>query len=286
MKYLYSTVGFVIFLIAMTTVTSFKFVTDYETYDMATNEIKSVVIDTSNINVNVSSTLDKDLKIEHIYSNSDNPESNVYYYIDGNTLNIKEYKNNTVNVLPKKETLNIYLPSETTFSKLIVSSGRGKINVDGTNIPKIHIQSDVGSVEITNLNASVLQIEGNQFATRLANLKVDQLFTHMDQSSVTIDGMIADEVNIKNNDLATVKTSKLNATSFLVNGVDTTVTMELQDNQNYVIKTNDELANKQLEKIENGYSANFVDSKTSMEIDTVGAGSLVLNITEEKQSDE
>lgn len=260
MKYIYSSVLFMILLFITSNIVNFGFEQEVVNYDLNDNPIERIDIDVDKINVNISSTLDKDIRIEHIYSESNNPTSNLYSYQDGNQLIIKEYPYNSTNVAPKKETLNIYLPEEYDYKSMLISTENGKVSIDGVDVSRIVINSNAGDVDLANLKSDKLSINGGMFGINARVITTSVFDIDVDQTKLLMNNIISDEVNIDISALGEMEVERLISNVINIEAIDTKLDLELNESLNYEINTKKQLSTKKLEKIADGQYQYKVDT--------------------------
>ncbi len=253
MKYIISTFGFIIFLLVITSYTSFTFNQDVDTYDLSENPITTIDVKVDNINVTVTSTLDKDIRIEHVHSNVNNPTSNLYSYRKQNQLIIREYPYNKENVVPKKETLNIYIPSDYQFEELKIASENGMVSIDDCTFDKISLTSEYGNIDIANVKSQNFKIDGNTFGINANNVSTDKFYVEMNQTSINMENIIADQVGIDIKNESKLVSERVIANYVAINGAKLNAELTLSDSLNYIINTQQNIANNKFEKTESGY---------------------------------
>lgn len=276
MKYIYSTVLFLIFIFVITTVIDFNYVQEVENIDMSANDIDRIAIDLIDANVSLSTTVDKDIKIEHLYSKENQPTSNLYTYQQGNTLYINEYPYNNTNLISKKETVNIYIPEEYVFDELDVVTQSGQINVDSLAANTLDIRTESGNVDIAGVTTTEMNLNGGQFGASISNVVAKQFNAGIDKVDMKIVNSIIDQVVVTN-----VEDSKLTISRLVTNRVDvfgdkTVVNLTLNDQLDYMFTTSVKIANSQLTSNETGYQYLVNGQKTQVKYNLPDASSVVV----------
>ncbi|WOO89058.1 DUF4097 family beta strand repeat-containing protein [Mollicutes bacterium LVI A0078] len=254
MKYLYSTVLFIIFLFVLTTVIDFNYVQEVENVDMDGNNISKIVVDIDDANVSLSSTVDKDIKIEHLYSQSQYETSNLYTYQEGDILYVNEYPYNKTNLITKKETINIYIPEEYEFDEIDVTTESGEINVDSLKTGIFKVMSNTGNIDIANLNANKIGISGDQLGVNVSNIVAKEFNASIAKSQFTISNSIVNSLKVENAQTSKVNVSKLVAEDVTVVGENTDVNLKLNEGIGYKIISNLQIGNPRLTVEDDGYS--------------------------------
>lgn len=254
MKYLYSTVLFIIFLFVLTTVIDFNYVQEVENIDMDGNNISKIVVDIDDANVSLSSTVDKDIKIEHLYSQSQYETSKLYTYQEGDILYVNEYPYNKTNLITKKETINIYIPEEYEFDEIDVTTESGEINVDSLKTGIFKVMSNTGNIDIANLNANKIGISGDQLGVNVSNIVAKEFNASIAKSQFTISNSIVNSLKVENAQTSKVNVSKLVAEDVTVVGESTDVNLKLNEGIDYKIISNLQIGNPRLTVEDDGYS--------------------------------
>lgn len=254
MKYLYSTVLFIIFLFVLTTVIDFNYVQEVENIDMDGNNISKIVVDIDDANVSLSSIVDKDIKIEHLYSQSQYETSKLYTYQEGDILYVNEYPYNKTNLITKKETINIYIPEEYEFDEIDVTTESGEINVDSLKTGIFKVMSNTGNIDIANLNANKIGISGDQLGVNVSNIVAKEFNASIAKSQFTISNSIVNSLKVENAQTSKVNVSKLVAEDVTVVGESTDVNLKLNEGIDYKIISNLQIGNPRLTVEDDGYS--------------------------------
>lgn len=254
MKYLYSTVLFIIFLFVLTSLIDFNYVQEVENIDMDGNDITKIVVDIDDANVSLSTTVDKDIKIEHLYSQAQYETSNLYTYQEGDVLYVNEYPYNKTNLITKKETINVYIPEEYEFDEIDVTTESGEINVDSLKTGVFKVVSNTGNVDVANLTANKVTVNGDQLGVNISNIIAKEFNANIGKSQFTVANSIIDNLNVENVETSTVSISKLVAENVTVLGTKTDVVLKLNEAIDYKIITNLIVGNTKLNVEEYGYS--------------------------------
>ncbi len=268
MKYMYSTVFFLIFIFFITTVIDFNYVQEVENIDMSDNNIDKIDIDFIDANVSLSTTVDKDIKIEHIYSKESQPTSNLYTYQEGDTLYVNEYPYNSPNFISKKETINIYIPEEYVFDELNIKTTSGQINVDSLSTDDLNIKTDSGNVDVANVSTTNMRINGGQLGVRLSNVVAKEFSSNIDKVEMQIANSIIDDAEITNKADSSIRIDKLVTNYVMIDGANTDVDLTLNDKLDYAVKTPVVVGNPQLATTDSGYEyiANKGEAETRYSI--------------------
>lgn len=253
MKYIYSVVIFLIFLYLTTNLIDFTYNQDVENIDLNGNKISKIVVDVENANLALSTTVDKDIKIEHVYSDEATPTSNLYTYQDGETLFVNEYPYNNTNLITKKETIDIYIPEEYEFDEIDIETQSGRVNIDSINVGNLKIKSQSGNVDLANINADTIILRGKQYGITLNNVIAKRLDSKLEKTQLDIINSIIKHVDISNELNSTVNISKLVADKVNVEGALTTVKLVLSDNLNYQISSVKPVGNPKFTTTDDGF---------------------------------
>lgn len=267
MKYFYSSVIFLAFLFVITNTIDFNYTQEVDNIDMSDNNIKKIVVDLQETNVSFSSTVDKDVKIEHIYSKEQQPTSNLYTYQQGDTLFVNEYPYNKSNLISKKETINIYIPEEYVFDEIEIVNNSGQINIDGLNTTKLDLESTSGNVDVANLNTQELVLNGGQFGVSMSNVDTNELTSNVDKVDFNINNCIIDQVDLTATQESSVRIQQLVTNEVKVDGTNTTVELKLNPELDYQIITPMTIGNTQFKAIEDGYEYTKNNSKKKVKYD-------------------
>lgn len=261
MKYIYTTVIFLVFLFFITSTIDFNYSKEVNNIDMSNNQISKIVINLKDANVSLSSTIDKDVKIEHIYSKEQQPTSNLYTYQEDDTLYVNEYPYNKSNLISKKETINIYIPEEYVFDDIEIVSDNGQVNVDSLNTSTLDVVSESGNVDVANLNTDVLDISGGQFGVNVSNVVADKFNSDIAKVQYNITNSIIDEMVLSNTEASKVKIDKLVTNEVTIDGANTDVELILNPDLDYQIKTQVVVGNTQFDTLDEGYAYTPNDTK-------------------------
>ncbi len=253
MKYLYSIIIFLVFLFILTSLIEFNYTKEVINFDMDGNDISNIIVDLDNTNVTLSSSLDKDIKIEHVYSPEKIPTSNLYTYQEGNTLVVSEYPYNTSNLIAKKETLNIYIPEEYKFDSLDVSTQNGQINLDSLDIDELNVETNSGNVDVANINADTLDFKGVEAGVKLNTVVANDINIDVDNVEISILSTIATNLNITSSEKSALSIEKLVASNINVDAPQMVADLTLRTSFDYIINTSTEVTNSVLQKNEKGY---------------------------------
>lgn len=261
MKYLYSVIFFLMFLFGITQLINFNYTQEVENFDMETQAISTIDISALDANVSVATTVDKDIKIEHVYSKVSNPSSSLYTYVEGETLYVNEYPYIQKNIISKKESVNIYIPEEYTVDELDIETDSGKINVDSIETGKLNLMSSTGNVDLANVTVDSLNMAGDRFGVNISNLVAKTFTSQMTNSEINLINSIVDSVTITNDGESSVAIEKLVTNEVTVAGQKTDLNLHLNEENDYVFNTNLTLPNTRLEEIDNGYQYTENDLK-------------------------
>lgn len=264
MKYIYSTVIFIIFLFTITFVINFNYVQEVENIDLSQNDISQLSIDLIDTNIALSTTVDKDIKIEHIYSKEDEPTSNIYSYREGDTLYIKEYPYNRQNLVTKKETVNIYIPEEYDFDLLSIKTNNGQINVDSITTGPLDILSNSGNVDMANVKATSIGLNSTRSGVNLSSVVAKQLDASVDKMAMEINNSIIDNVTTESKSSSTLKITGLVTDTVNIGGTNVVVDLFLNQVLDYKFKTSATIGNPLLEQVEEGYEYRGNESKNTV----------------------
>lgn len=261
MKYIYSTAIFIVFLYATSLIIDFNYKQVVENVDMNGNDISKIVVDIDDANVSLSTTVDKDIKIEHLYSDESNPTSNLYTYQTDDTLYVNEYPYNNHNLITKKETVNIYIPEEYAFDKLDVTTTSGQVNVDSLDIGQLSVKSNTGNVDIANVTADNIIIGGTQFGVDITNVVTDKIIANVDKMYLNLNNSITNSLKLKSESNSTINISKLIADNITVDAKKSDLNLKLSDSLNYTFKTKALIGNGKLTATDEGYE--FMKNKSA-----------------------
>ncbi len=289
MKYIYSTVLFLIFIFFITSLIDFNYIKEVENIDMSDNQIDKIAVDLIDANVSLSTTVDKDIKIEHIYSKENQPTSNLYTYQKGHTLYVNEYPYNKSNLISKKETINIYIPEEYVFDELDILTASGQINVDSLSTDTLEIVTDSGNVDVANISTTDMSISGGQFGVSLSNIVAKKVNAEIDKAEMIISNSIIDELNVTNALPSNLTVNRLVTNVVNVFGADTAVNLTLNDQLDYIFNTPAPIGNPQVVPNENGYEYLVNGSKTLVEYNLPDAKTVAVTfevISEKTDKDE
>lgn len=262
MKYIYSTVIFIAFLFTITVVINFKYVQEVENVDLSQNEITKISVDLIDTNIALSTTIDKDINIEHIYSKEEQPTSNIYSYQDGDTLIIKEYPYNKPKYISKKETVNIYIPEEYDFDKLDIKTNNGQINVDSLSVGNLNVDTDSGNLDIAGVKASNIMVSGNQFGVNLSNVVAKKFDSEIDKMSMKINNSIIDNVYTASEGLSSLAIAGLVTNEVNIGGESVIVDLNLNQSLDYRFFTPATIGEPSLVQNEDGYEYLVNNSKS------------------------
>lgn len=253
MKYLYSILFFLIFLFGITQLINFNYTQEVENFDMEDQNITKIDVSALDANVSIATTVDKDIKIEHVYSKVKNPSSSLYTYVENNVLYVNEYPYIQKNIISKKELVNIYIPEEYSIEELDVETDSGKINMDSIETGELNIKSTTGNVDLANVTVDNLTIIGDRFGTNLSNVVAKSLKSTMVSSELSLKNSIVDNVNIVNDAKSNVLIEKLVTNTATISGVETDVKLKLNKENDYNFNTDLTLPNIKLEETDEGY---------------------------------
>ncbi|WOO87305.1 DUF4097 family beta strand repeat-containing protein [Mollicutes bacterium LVI A0039] len=270
MKYFYSIGLFLLFLILCTKFIEFNYKQDVQNIDLNQNPIENIIVDFDDANVTVSTTVDNDIKIEHIYSEENNPTSNIYTYQEGETLYVSEYSYNRSNLITKKETVNIYIPEQAKINSLKIVNISGQSSVDGLIANDINIQSTTGNVDVSNIDTANLIVDGDHFGVSISNSIIKTLSSNIGKTQFNVTNTIANNVALTNTEKATLNIAKLVTDSVILNGPQTNVNLNLNEEIDYALNTTASIKNEKLTKTETGYEyrANNQKSITEYQLNT------------------
>lgn len=263
MKYVYSGCLFLIFIFTLVNVFSFNSKQDVTNINMSDKTIKKLVIDLKGANVSVSTSVDNDIKLEHIYSEKNKLNSNLYSYNEGDTLYINEYPYNKTNSISQKETLNIYVPEQYKFDQIEIKNGSGRINVDNLTANKLEISSETGNVDIRNTEVPSISIDGDRFGVSLSNIIAQNLSSNIKNVQFNLTNSMVNNVDIKNEEKSAIIIDGLIADNVQVNGAKTSLKLTLNQGLNYNFITKKRITNNKLKSIENGYQFQSSEKTTS-----------------------
>lgn len=252
-KYIYSTVIFIIFLYVITFAINFNYVHEVENVDLSKNDISKISVDLIDTNIALSTTVDKDIKIEHIYSKEQEPTSNIYSYQEGNTLIIKEYPYNRQNLVTKKETVNIYIPEEYDFELLNIKTNNGQINVDSLQAGTLNVVTNSGNVDIANINATNMAITGTRSGVNVSNVVAKKFESTVDKMAMKISNSIIDKVKTNSDGISTLNITGLVTNQVNIGGSQVNVDLFLNQVLDYEFKTSATIGNPALKQVEQGY---------------------------------
>lgn len=253
MKYLYSILFFLIFLFGITQLINFNYTQEVENFDMEDQNITKIDVSALDANVSIATTVDKDIKIEHVYSKVKKPSSSLYTYVENNVLYVNEYPYIQKNIISKKELVNIYIPEEYSIEELDVETDSGKINMDSIETGELNIKSTTGNVDLANVTVDNLTIIGDRFGTNLSNVVAKSLKSTMVSSELSLKNSIVDNVNIVNDAKSNVLIEKLVTNTATISGVETDVKLKLNKENDYNFNTDLTLPNIKLEETDEGY---------------------------------
>lgn len=262
MKYIYSTILFLLFLFLITSLINFNYTQEVESIDISKNDISDISIDVNDANVALSTTVGNDIKIEHIYSEEQNPSSKIYTYQDGGTLYINEYPYNQENLISKKETINIYLPEQIVYEQVDVKSESGQINIDSCFTKNLNISSKTGNVDLMKVNSNQINLNGGQIGVQLSNVVAKNVKTSIDKTKLNISNSIIDDLRISNQGSSIVNIDKLVATNVSIDGEQTAVSLNLNNANDYQLITSSLVSNPLLTTNDDGYEYLVNKSKT------------------------
>lgn len=253
MKYIYSGCLFLIFIFTLVNVFSFNSKQDVTNINMSDKTINKLVIDLKGANVSVSTSVDNDIKLEHIYSEKDKLNSNLYSYNEGDTLYINEYPYNKTNTISQKETLNIYVPEQYKFDQIEIKNENGRINVDNLKANKLEIESKTGNVDIRNTEVPTISIDGDRFGVNLSNIIAQKLSSSINDVQFNLSNSMINNVDIKNKEKSAIIIDELISENVQVNGKKTSLTLTLNQGLNYNFITKKRIINSKLKVVEGGY---------------------------------
>lgn len=262
-KYINSVILFLIFLVSITTIIDFNSIQEVENIDLSNNDISNISVNLIDANVSLSTTVDKDIKIEHIYSKEDQT-SNLYTYKKGDTLVVNEYPYNKSNLISKKETVNIYIPEEYNFKQLDITTKSGQVNVDSLKTGKLNIKTETGNVDIAGVEATNMALSGNQYGVSISNVIIEQFESALDKMEMSINNSIMNNVNITSKEKSKLRISGLVTQNTNISGANTTVDLTLNDQLGYVFNTPTRIGNSELESTDNGYTYTAKNSKSTV----------------------
>lgn len=265
MKYVYSSLIFLVFLLIIVNVTNFSYEQEVETYDMISNEISNVDISVENVNINVLSSVDKDVRLEHNFSPDKNLSSNIYSYIDENVLYIKQYPYETNPLITKREDLNIYIPSAYDFDTLTIKTTSGEVSIDDLEIPTISTTSSTGQLNIANVKATDFAIGGDNYTVNINDLSADNLDLEMNSSFLYVNNSFIDDVVLNLIEDSTVNIGKLVGSTININAPKATVKLEWTSGFNYIVTTDNIINNEDLILESGKYSYSKADNAATIE---------------------
>lgn len=280
MKYFYSSVIFLAFLFLITNTIDFNYTQEVDNIDMSDNKISKIVVDLQDANVSLSSTVDKDVKIEHIYSKEQQPTSNLYTYQEGETLFVNEYPYNKSNLISKKETINVYIPEEYIFDEIEIVNDSGQINIDSLNTKKLDLESTSGNVDVANLNTKELVLNGGQFGVSMSNVDTDKLTSNIDKVDFNINNCIIDQVDLTAKQESSVRIQQLVTNEVKIDGANTTVELRLNPELDYQIMTPIAIGNPQFNPIDDGFEYTKNNSKKKVKYDLSNVGAVTVSFDE------
>lgn len=261
MKYIYSTVLFLIFLFITTTVIDFNYVQEVDNVDLSNNDISKISVNLIDANVSLSTTVDKDIKIEHIYSKEDET-SNLYTYQKGDTLVVNEYPYNKSNLISKKETINIYIPEEYNFKELDITTKSGQINVDSLKTGKLDVDTQSGNVDIAGVEAKSIAMSGVKYGVNISNVVVEQFGSVIDKMEMNVNNSIMNSVNVTSREKSKLNISGLVTQNATIAGKNTSVDLILNDQLDYVFNTPIRINNPMLSVTDSGFKYKGNNSKS------------------------
>ncbi len=253
LKYIYSSVIFIVFILILSNIINFNYTQDVENIDLNNNKISKIAIDLDNINVSVSSTYDKDIKIEHTYSGQKTPNSELYVYQEGEELNINEYPYNNKNLIKKKESVKIYMPNEYEFDEIKITSKTGDVNIDSINTTNMFVYNKTGNVDIANLTTKKLTLNGEQIGVNMFNVVTEEFSSNINKVNMSVYNSIINKLSVENKETSEVNISKVIINNGFIDGQNTNVNLNVNDNENLVIETEKTISNSNLTKNEKGY---------------------------------
>lgn len=265
MKYVYSSLIFLVFLLIIVNITNFSYEQEVETYDMISNEISNVDISVENVNINVLSSVDKDVRLEHNFSPDKNLSSNIYSYIDENVLYIKQYPYETNPLITKREDLNIYIPSAYDFDTLTIKTTSGEVSIDDLEIPTISTTSSTGQLNIANVKATDFAIGGDNYTVNINDLSADNLDLEMNSSFLYVNNSFIDDVVLNLIEDSTVNIGKLVGSTININAPKATVKLEWTSGFNYIVTTDNIINNEDLILESGKYSYSKADNAATIE---------------------
>ncbi len=277
-RYIYTTIIFLIFVIILTQVVNFNYIQEVENIDMKDQTIDNIVIDLTDANFSITSTVDKDIKIEHIYSKQDVSNSNLYAYQEDGTLYINEYMYNQKSLINKKEVINVYIPEEYQFKTINITNDTGTVSVDNVFVDNLTIESQTGNIDIANSNFDSLVIKGDQFGVNIASVVNNNATINVDKAVVEINNSILDNLNITSVSDSNVVLSKNVANNVIVNGPHTNLTMDLSDSVDYNIITNKSIANLKFKRTDTGYQYKALEASNTMDVEATDVASININL--------
>lgn len=277
MKYIYSTVLFLIFLVFTTTVINFNYVQEVEDIDLSNNDISKISVNLIDANVSLSTTVDKDIKIEHTYSKGDET-SNLYTYQNGDTLVVNEYPYNKSNLISKKETINVYIPEEYNFDELDITTKSGQINVDSLNTGKLDIDTQTGNVDIAGVETESMVMKGIKYGVNISNVVVEQFDSTIDKMEMNINNSIMNSVKVASKEKSKINISGLVTQNTSITGESTAVDLTLNEQLNYCINTPTRIANPELISTDNGFKYTTSNSKTVVTYNIPDAASISVEL--------
>lgn len=261
MKYIYSTVLFLIFLFITTTVIDFNYVQEVDNVDLSNNDISKISVNLIDANVSLSTTVDKDIKIEHIYSKEDET-SNLYTYQKGDTLVVNEYPYNKSNLISKKETINIYIPEEYNFKELDITTKSGQINVDSLKTGKLDVDTQSGNVDIAGVEAKSIAMSGVKYGVNISNVVVEQFGSVIDKMEMNVNNSIMNSVNVTSREKSKLNISGLVTQNATIAGKNTSVDLILNDQLDYIFNTPIRINNPMLSVTDSGFKYKGNNSKS------------------------
>ncbi len=253
MKYIYSIIIFLVFLLILTSLIEFNYTKEVINFDMDGNDITNIIVDLDNANVTLSSSLDKDIKIEHVYSPEKTPSTNLYTYQDGEDLIVREYAYNKSNLVSKKETLNIYIPEEYHFETLDIATQNGNISLDGLDIEEVDVETNSGNIDAANINTNILNIAGTEAGVKLNAVVAKDINLDVNKLELQVLSSITNNLNIISSEGSNMRIEKLVATAINVDAPEMIADLTLRTSFDYKINTPLEITSNQLEKNDNGY---------------------------------
>lgn len=283
MKYVYSCLILLVFLLVVVNVTNFSYEQEVETYDMVSNEIDTIEINVNDVNVNVSSSLDKDIRIEHIFSPDQNLSSNIYSYVEGNVLYIKQYPYENNVLITKREDINVYLPSAYDFKNLSINTTSGAISIDNLNLQNIDVYSETGQFNVATIVTDQLNLKGTNIGVNISDLEATTLNILLEEASVYIGNSFVDSTNISVAQKGSISIGKLVSDSIVIDALLSEVQLQWTTGFNYSVTTTNEVKNDQLTTTTDGYEYNKNEGVSTI-VYTINSKKLDITLSESTEA--